>query len=475
MSEANKVETNIDGKKIVRDPEYKYGFVHSGVDVYTFDFGASSTASTSILSLYNDTTITQPQIIGDFKIVPNGPDNTYPEELRTLLDNNNILFAITNKKVALLFGQGTAFYQERFENGKRIKYFDEVPEIQKWLDDWDYNKYLEEITTEFQTSNGYYSAFYRNLGTRIGKKSYITKLKSIANRKARLEWYDENDNVNAIIVGNYTQPWEKGLKRYPIWDRMNPFEHPVSMRYNNLYGFALDNEYSRAPFHGSINSIKLGSSIAVLLQSFNDNSAAIKYHIRVPAIFWEQKTEKLQEQCIRNNEELTQKMIDKMKDDHMRKFVDVLSSYKNVGKIVQTDSIWHEDAEEFVGWTIEVLDQKVGDFITAQLDILKQMSFEISAGMDLHPAISNISREGNLPSGSEQLYAFKLYLMTGVYIPEMIVMKDINDAIQANFPGTKYKLGFYHDAVLTEEATAPKDRIKNSSSAPGNPTNTKRN
>lgn len=471
MKDKKHIENTVGDKKIVRDPHYKYGFVQSGVNVYTFDFGASSTASTTVLSLYNDSTITQPQIIGDFKIVPNGPDNTYPEELRALLDSNNMLFAITNKKAALLFGQGSAFYQEKFENGRRIKYFDAVPELQKFLDDWDYNKYLEEITCEYQTSNSYYSAFYRNLGVRIGRKAYIASLKCIANRKARLEWYDENDNVNAIIVGNYTQPWEKGLKRYPIWDRLNPFEHAVAMRYNNLYGFALDNEYSRAPFHGSINSIKLGSSIAVLLQNFNDNAAAIKYHIEVPAIFWEQKIEKLQEQCIRNNEELTQKMIDNMKDSHMLKFVDVLSSYKNVGKFVQTDIVWHEEAGEFIGWKVTPLDQKVGDFISAQLDILKQMSFEISAGMDLHPAISNISREGNLPSGSEQLYAFKLYLMTGVYIPEMIVMRDINDAIKANFPGTKWKLGFYHDAVLTEEATAPQDRIKNSSSAPGkNPT-----
>lgn len=95
-------------------------------------------------------------------------------------------------------------------------------------------------------------------------------------------------------------------------------------------------------------------------------------------------------------------------------------------------------------------------------------AFQVTSGIGLHPALSNLSKDGNLPSGSEQLYAFKLYLATGVDIPEAIVTKDINLAIAANFPGKKLRLGFYHDVLLTEEMTAPADRLKNQSSAPVN-------
>jgi hypothetical protein len=43
----------------------------------------------------------------------------------------------------------------------------------------------------------------------------------------------------------------------------------------------------------------------------------------------------------------------------------------------------------------------------------------------------------------------------------MIVCKDINLAIRANFPGTSLRIGFYHDVVLTEESTNPENRVKN--------------
>jgi protein-tyrosine phosphatase len=93
--------------------------------------------------------------------------------------------------------------------------------------------------------------------------------------------------------------------------------------------------------------------------------------------------------------------------------------------------------------------------------IAKRADFETTAGFGLHPALSNMSADGNLPSGSEQLYAFKLYLATSVDIPESIICKDINQAIAVNFPGKNLKMGFYHDTVLTEESTSPSERIKN--------------
>jgi hypothetical protein len=47
------------------------------------------------------------------------------------------------------------------------------------------------------------------------------------------------------------------------------------------------------------------------------------------------------------------------------------------------------------------------------------------------------------------------------------VMKDINLAINANFPGKGLRLGFYHDLLLTEAATNPNDRMANQT--PGSP------
>ena len=463
MSEENTMDV-----KIIREGNKAFGITPVGV--YAFDVvGTYKTASPSVLPFYNNIRQLVSVRIGEFEIIANGHQNNYPEELRQILDDNNLTPELLNKQAQLLYGQGPALYKINHENGRRVKYWVTDPEIQSWLDSWDYEDYLLKCCIEFRTTNGHFTKFYRNKGARIGAQSNVAKLEHVSSMFSRLEWPDVNNQINGVIVGDFRQPWKLGLRRYPIFDSSNPFQYPVSMRYSNLYSFALDNEYSRSPIHGSLSWIKLSSSIPHLLSSFNDNSMAIKYHIEVPAIYWEKMREDLMTKCENSENQFTEKMFKDAQDKVMENFSIALSGNDKVGKFVSTASMFDELSNQYVGWKINPLDQKVKDFIDAQIGIANEALFQVTSGLGVHPALSNLSKDGNLPSGSEQLYAFKLYLQTGVDIPESIVMKDINMAIAANFPGKGLKMGFYHDVLLTEEATNPKDRIKNQAPGSNNP------
>jgi hypothetical protein len=449
--------------KIVRQGNKAFGITPVGV--YAFDVASSfKMASPSVLPFYTNTRQLVPVRIGEFEIVANGQENNYPDELRLILDENNLTPEILNKQAQLLYGQGPALYKVNFENGHRIKYWISDPQIQAWLDSWDYEEYLLRACVEFRTTNGHFTKFYRNKGARIGGKAIVSKLEHFSSMYCRLEWTELNNQVQGIIVGDFKQPWHNGLRRYPVFDSSAPFAFPVSMRYSNLYSFALDYEYSRSPIHGSLNWIRLSSSIPKLLSNFNDNSMAIKYHIEVPSLYWETMRTDMMTQCETSGATFTEGMFKKAQDDVMEKFSIALAGNDKVGKFVSTASMFDELSNQYVGWKITPLDQKVKDFIDAQINIANEALFEVTSGIGLHPALSNLSKDGNLPSGSEQLYAFKLYLATGVDIPEGIVMRDINLAIAANFPGKGLRLGFYHDVLLTEEMTNPKDRVKNQSS-----------
>ena len=443
-----------------------FTFAKSSVGCYVFEITADyRLASPSVLPFYTRSRTLIPIKIGGFDIIPYGEQNNYPDQLREILDDNNLTPEVLNKQAQLLWGQGPALYRTLFEEGKRKRFWVSDPTIETWLKSWDWEDYLLKAAIEFRTINGHFTKFIRNRGPRIGKSGMITRLEHVSTVFARNEWPDENWIVNRVIVGDFTQPWKLGLKAYPIYDPTAPFASPIAMRYSNLYSFALDHEYSRAPIHGTINWIKLSSSIAKLLSAFNLNSAAIKYHIKSPALYWQQKEELLQRQCVEKNVPYKDSMLDDLKDKTFQKITEALSGAEKVGKMVTTEDLYDGDANEYVGWKIEVMDQKVKEFIDAQINVAARAAFETVSGIGLHPALSNLSKDGNLPSGSEQLYAFKLYLSTGVDIPESIVTKDINLAIQANFPGSDLRVGFYHDNVLTEEATNPADRVKNQSSS----------
>ena len=457
--------TGVKSEDIQVQDEGKYGIITSGSEVYSFEvIGSEKWAQPGILPFYTNARSLLPMRVGEFDIIPQGDQNLFPEELCDILAESNSVPELLNKKAQMLWGQGPCLYRTVFENGVRKRIWDTDAEIEAWLKSWNHEDFLLKKIVEYEAISGHNTKYFRNKGARIGKPAFISKLEHVSSVYARLEWPDKYNQINHIIVGDWLQPWSKGLRAYPIYSPSDSFANPVSMLYTNMYQFAMDNDYSRPSYFGTMGWIKLATSIAKLLSNFNKNSAAIKYHIKVAAIYWEAAEEELKKKAITDGVSYNTKMLVDFKKKKYQEFADILRGVENVGKFLTTEELFDETSGKYVGWTVDVLDQKVKDFIDAQVNIAKHALLETTVGVGLHPALSNISFDGNLPSGSEQLYAFKLYLLTGNDIPESIVCRDINNAIAANWPDKVFKIGFYHDAVITESETSPKDRVKNKTS-----------
>lgn len=439
-----------------------YAAIDTGIGIYTAEISAEDrTPATGVQPYFNNGLGLAPMRIGDFEIIPNGDQNTLPEELRTVLDENHIAPKGLRRSVELLMGQGPAQYVIEFVDGKRVKKWVIDQDIKNWLKTWDWEDYLLKAATDYSVMHGHFSKYFRNRAPRIGGDGKVAYLSHVSSMEARLEFPDEQKRINGIIVGDYNYTWRNNFRRYPVFDHRDAFRWPVAMRYSNLYSFALDNNYARPSIFGSLNWIKLSSSLPKLLMNFNANAAAIRYHIETPSIYWAQKEEQLKKNCELQNKEYKDEMLEDLKDEIFLKFAEGLIGIEKAGKMITSETIWDEQGNEYVGWKVTPLDTKVKGFIDAQLAIAKRADFEVITGIGIPPSLSDMSTDGNLSSGSEQLYAFKLYLATGVDIPESIVCKDINLALAVNFPGKDIKIGFYHDQVTTEESTKTTERIKN--------------
>ena len=139
----------------------------------------------------------------------------------------------------------------------------------------------------------------------------------------------------------------------------------------------------------------------------------------------------------------------------------VLSGKENAGKFFYTIDIASDNGER-VSWSIEAIDQKIKDFVESQLKIAEASASAITSGMGLHPSLSNVMVNGKLASGSELLYAFKLYLLSDTEIASNAILEPINQAIAFNFPNKQLRLAFYHKTLHSEDATTSSKRIKNS-------------
>lgn len=403
----------------------------------------------------------EPEIVAGEKIVPYGVANRLPEEIRDLMDENNLAPGILEREKGLLFGQGYELYKKIYVDGQVVREWGYDAAIWEWLKSWDVRRYIEMAITEYKYLHGFFDKTFLNKGVRIGRGGRIMKLEVVPGVNARLAWVDSRklEDVKHILTGDFENGCTMGITRYPVFDPNDPFRYPVSMNYRNSYSFARS-LYSIPSFYGTIPWLRRSSDIPQVLQYITENSINVAFHIESPDGYWERQEERLRDKCTLEGKEYHPSMLEKHKDEILHALSKALSGKKNAGKFFHTTSLLDPEGKPW-SWKITPIDQKITDFIEAQIKVSEKADSATTSGIGLHPALSNIMVDGKLSSGSEMLYALKLYLASDVTISEEVILEGINRAISYNFK-TDWKLGFYHQIVLKEEDVSPTKRTKNS-------------
>lgn len=405
-----------------------------------------------------------PHQVGGYRVIPYGHDNLLPSQLREVVNDNNLAPGIIERQMGLLYGQGVFLNELGYVNGEITRLWREDREIQGWLDGWDYLDYIKRAMTDYLYLKGFFDVKYLERGHRIGRPVRIAFLKHIPAKNARLEWTDsrEPEDVRHILVGDFEHGCvNTGIRRYPVYDRRNPGRYGTAASYNCSYTFSRD-FYSVPSYWGALRWIVRGSEIPTIFKYVTDNGLNLAYHVHSPAGYWERKREVLKELHPEWTAAGVEKAISELSETFLQSLTEVLSGKENAGKFFHTVDVPDETTGTVYTWKIEAIDQKIKDFVDSQLRISEASSSAITSGMGLHPSLSNVMVNGKLASGSELLYAFKLYLLSDTEIASNVVLGSINQAIALNFPGTRLRLGFYHQSVKSEEQLSSGDRVRNS-------------
>lgn len=407
-----------------------------------------------------------PFLMQGHRLVPYGSNNDLPVQIRKIMDKNNLAPGILEREMGLLYGQGPALYRIKYQDGYMMREYIQDEEIQEWLDSWNYKRFIDMAMVEFKYLKGVFVKRFRNRAPRIGGEGKIISLQVVPGTDARLEWpYDplpkRLENVYRIWVGDFENHClHGGMTPYPVYRPLDPFKYGVCMSYHNKYSFGR-NFYSSPSYFGTLNWMMRSSDIPEVLAYLSENGITSAFHIHVPAKYWEDKREKLEKNHPTFDDAKIDGLLEEAKSELFTKIARVLTGKKNAGKFIETTDFYDEE-NNLCAWKIEAIDQKVGDFITAQLKISEKADSAITSGMGLHPSLSNIIVNGKMSSGSEMLYALKLYMASDTTIPEEVVFEAINQSIAANWPNKKgIRMGFYHHTVMREENVAPEKRLVN--------------
>lgn len=396
------------------------------------------------------------------KVVPYGPSNNLPASIRDVVSENNLVPGIINRQLGLLWGQGPHLYQLGYEGGEVTKIWMDDPDIRSWLNAWDFEDYLRGCIIDYLHLGGFFNSVHLEKGARIGRGKRIAYLAHIPAKNARLGWTDTRQlkDVKNIYVGDFEHGCiNTGIRSYPVYDRKDPGKYAASAAYNHLYSFSRD-FYSVPQFWGALRWIIRGSEIPVIFKFVTENSINLAYHVHSPACYWENKRDSIRNAHPDWDDKKLDAKISEITTEILKNMTEVLAGKENAGKMFHTVD-FPDETGHLQSWKIEAIDQKTKDFIDSQLKIAESSTSAITSGMGLHPSLSNVMVNGKLASGSELVYAFKLYLNTDTEIPSSIILEGLNQAIDYNFPGKNIKLGFYHKSVKTEESVSSSDRIKN--------------
>lgn len=403
-----------------------------------------------------------PYSVGGYKVVPYGSDNLLPSQIRDVINDNNLAPGIIERQMGLLYGQGAFLNELSFDNGEVKRIWKEDKEITKWLESWDYISYIKGAMTDYLHLKCFFDAKYLERGNRIARIPRIAKLEHIPAKNARLEWTDTKkmSDVKHILVGDFEHSCTNtGMQVYPVFDSRNPAKYRYSASYNYTYSFARD-FYAVPQYWGALRWIIRGSEIPTIFKYVTDNGLNLAYHIHSPKGYWDSKRDILRRSNPDWNESQIENEIARISVEFLNNLTNVLSGKENAGKFFHTIDI-PDDSGNIQVWKIEAIDQKIKDFVESQLKIAEASSSAITSGMGLHPSLSNVMVNGKLASGSELLYAFKLFLLSDTEIASNTILGSINQAIAFNFPDKNLQLGFYHQSLKAEEDITTSDRLKN--------------
>lgn len=403
--------------------------------------------------------------VGDYVVYPYGTNDDLPEVIREVIQNNYIAPGIIKKKSQLLWGSGPRLYRDAIVEGKPKRVLEDNQEILRWLESWDYEEYILKAVTDHGYMEGVFTKFVQSRGSRIGK-DFIARLEHCQIDRSRLaSKKGKGRKATHCIMSDW--PLNKmnvtaDFKVYPLYDHQQPFAHKNAVYYSNMYSFCTD-YYTVPDIYGSLEWLNRSTAVPLIFKALSKNSINLKYHIISPQAFWDKKRDDMMANCTKLGLVYKESMLTEFQKDFLKKIGEVLSGEDNTGKYLHTSKTLTVDGTNLLehGWEVKVIEQNIKDFVEAQIKISQRADHALSSGIGLHSALGNVSESGKSDSGSEQLYAFKNFLLSGVDIPEMIVLKAINFAIRANFPESGLKLGFYHEMPEREEDVTESKRLKN--------------
>lgn len=423
--------------------------------------------------------------------------NLYPQEVDALIRENKLLPGIMRKQEDFLYGHGPYLYQEQIMDGKKVRVPIDDPEIREWLDSWEsygvdsYEDYLRQLIADYYRVRTCVSQYHFSNGRRLPayQNGCILALSYIGADEARLATTEDfthrrikQSDCTHVVIGDWMLGNRIDFDIYDRFDPSNPYKSPNAIAFNASKSFGKWVYAYNEWFNGLREWVKASNLTPRYLNSYLKNALNAHVHVKIPQAWVTVHTDTLKSMCQQNittadqNKwvreyrgvklvdpeknlpyNFNQNMVDDLIANELEKITTLLSGEgKNQGKLYATTKVGQE------GWEFADFPSKFQEYFKSVIDYDKRADQVTLAGIGINSSITNVENDGVISkSGSDVYYNYIVYLNTLTYA-EQFVCKEINRAIQLNFPRAvkdKIRLGFNIEIPVRQQDTTPSERI----------------
>jgi hypothetical protein len=402
-----------------------------------------------------------------------------------VLERNNLGRGILDRKTGLLYGQGPMLYRTLITTDNEcVRRWTTDYDVQQWLDTWDYRAYIRAALSEYVHFGGAFSKYYSGRAVKVGK-AWISRLECLEAHHVRLvhpgavrgdltladvKYYLTGDFAGIGADGYETLSsgggyggggygGGAGYRRYPAFDPYRPERYATAIRYHREHvpGRAM---YALPSYFGSLPWLENAADLPDIIRHLNQNMIAAAYLVHIPEEYWNQKEGRIREMHPEWMDDEVWAELSRLNDELTRTIADVMAGKRNAGKFISCVDFVDPDGHVH-SWKIEPIEMNIDKYIDAQAKISRIADSSATSGMGLSPALANIIIDGKSDSGSQMLYALKIFYGADTQIAEEIVLEAMNEALRINFPGKELRMGLYRQMINKEDNVTASSRAAN--------------
>ena len=285
-----------------------------------------------------------------------GTNNDWPSKARQKVEKSTTAAPLLFKAVSLIYGSGVHYYFENHKDGKKIKEFKSIQEIDDFIINNKIGRFMIEQLMDYKYYGNTWSEFILN--------SARTKIDSVYHLEAEFTRLAMQNSSGVIPNVFYSGDWDEDDtgKSIPLLNVRESSNSDIKEKYKkNKFAYhtfypSPGRTYYAMPPHGALYRDKgwldFSNSVPEMMNSLLENQMVIKYHIQIPYEYWQSMFA-----------DWSTYSVDKKKnkiDEKLAELNDWLTGKENVGKAFishfATDPITRK---KIAGWEITAIEDKI--------------------------------------------------------------------------------------------------------------------